>query len=184
MENYESIKLKLKKLLALDERGVDGEARNARLLFDKLCKQYGVSLDELLDSDKKEWYRFEVGSRKIDKKLFVQCYCCVMNTHELEYKEASRSVIAVKLTAYEHAEISSMFAWHKENMKKDIEKMMDTLLLSYCRKHDIMSHTKDDDEDEPRKSLTHEEFYKLKAVLAMQDCLNDNYYRKQLEQHG
>ena len=50
MNEYESIKNKLKKLLALAERGVQGEAENARRLLEKLCMEYGVSMDELLDA--------------------------------------------------------------------------------------------------------------------------------------
>lgn len=46
MSEYESIKNKLKKLLALAERGMQGEAENARRLLEKLCKEYGVSMDE------------------------------------------------------------------------------------------------------------------------------------------
>lgn len=47
-EQYESIKNKLKKLLALAEQGVQGEADNARRLLEKLCKEYSVSIEELL----------------------------------------------------------------------------------------------------------------------------------------
>ena len=48
-EQYESIKNKLKKLLALAERGVQGEADNARKLLEKLCKEYGVSMEESVE---------------------------------------------------------------------------------------------------------------------------------------
>lgn len=41
---YESLKNKLKKLLALAERGVQGEVENARKLLEKLCKEHGVSI--------------------------------------------------------------------------------------------------------------------------------------------
>ena len=55
---YESIKEKLKKLLALAERGVQGEAVNARRLFEKLCKKYGVSIEELLDENQVKYHFF------------------------------------------------------------------------------------------------------------------------------
>lgn len=180
MNDYESIKSKLKKLLALAERGVDGEARNARKLLERLCEQYGISIDDLLDNDKKEWYVFDVGSRKIFKNLFVQCYCCVVGTHEMTYRSVGNSKIGVELTAYEYAEISAMYQWHKENFKKDMENMMETLFISYCSKHDITSHA-ERTEDTPRKSMTRDEFNRLRAALFMQDSLNNNYYRKQLE---
>lgn len=180
MKDYESIKSKLKKLLALAEGGTDGEARNAQILLDRLCAQHGISVEELLDTEKKKWYRFEVGKRMIFKDLFVQCYCCVKNTDKMSFLRASSKEFEVELTAYEYAELLSMFNWHKDNLKKDIENMMQTLLISYCSKHDITSHAKGED-NEPRKSMTREEFNRLKAALAMQDSLGNNYYRKQIE---
>jgi len=180
MNDYESIKSKLKKLLALAEGGVEGEAHNARILLEKLCRQYGVSLDEIFNTDKKKWYVFNVGSQDIFKNLFLQCYCCVLNTGEMSYRKVSISKIGVELTAYEYAELSAMFKWHKDNFKKDMENMMDTLLISYCTKHDITSHV-ERTKDTPRKSMTPEEFNRLRAALFMQDSLSNNYYRKQLE---
>ncbi|MCM1219644.1 MAG: DUF2786 domain-containing protein [Lachnospiraceae bacterium] len=180
MKDYESIKSKLKKLLALAEGGIDGEARNARKLLDRLCTQHGISVDEFLDTEKKKWYRFEVGKRMIFKDLFVQCYCCVKNTDKMSFFRASSTEFEVELTAYEYAELLSMFKWHKNNLKKDMENMMQTLLISYCSKHHITNHTKEEGE-EPRKPITREEFNRLKAALAMQDSLGNNYYRKQIE---
>lgn len=92
----------------------------------------------------------------------------------------SNTKIGVELTAYEYAELTAMFKWHKGNFKKDMENMINTLLISYCSKHDITSHV-EHTEDTPRKSMTHEELKRLQVALFMQGGLNDNYYRKQLE---
>ena len=45
-ESYESIRNKLKELLVLAEQGVQGEAENAQRLLEKLCKEYGISMEE------------------------------------------------------------------------------------------------------------------------------------------
>lgn len=76
-EQYESIKNKLKKLLALAEQDVQGEADNARRLLEKLCKEYSVSIEELLDENQLKRYCFDIGRNAIYKDLFVQCYCKV-----------------------------------------------------------------------------------------------------------
>ena len=94
-EQYESIKNKLKKLLALAERGVQGEAENARRLLEKLCKEYGISIEELLDENQVKYYRFNIGRNAIYKDLFVQCYCKVVQKVSLSYHQASRSQIEV-----------------------------------------------------------------------------------------
>jgi hypothetical protein len=81
-EKYESIKNKLKKLLALSERGVHGEADNARRLLEKLCKKYEVSIEELLDENQMKFYIFDIGKDAIYKDLFTQCFCKVaQKTH-------------------------------------------------------------------------------------------------------
>jgi hypothetical protein len=178
MDNFESIKAKLKKLLALAEGGCEGEARSARALLECLCSKYGISIDNLFDADKKDWYTFDVGINSLYKKLFVQCYCCLMNVDKLSYKRVSKSRMSVELTAYEYAELSAMYSWHKSNIKKDIDKIMNTLFISYCSKHDITNHTKR--ADDPQKSITYEEFHRLKSIIEMQDYLSDNYYHKLL----
>ena len=81
MSEYESIKNKLKKLLALAERGVQGEAENARRLLEKLCKEYGVSIEELFDENQIKIYRFNIGRNALYKDLFVQCYCKVVQNY-------------------------------------------------------------------------------------------------------
>lgn len=68
-KDYESIKSKLKKLLALAEGGVGGEAHNARILLEKLCDEYGISLEDLLDTEKK----FGIGLRLAHGKYSNPC---------------------------------------------------------------------------------------------------------------
>lgn len=138
-KEYDSIKNKLKKLLALAERGVQGEAENARKLLEKLCKEYGVSIEDLLDENQKKYHFFEVGRNKIYLDLFAQCYYKVANTDRLSYKQISRSQIAVEMTAIQHAEMVSLFAWHKANFDKDLEEIKQNILLAYCRKHHLYS---------------------------------------------
>lgn len=179
--NYESIKTKLKKLLALAEHGEGGEARNARILLNRLCEQYGISTDELLDIDKKKFYKFNIGARKIDLTLFTQCYCSLKDEIKLAYRQLSKSVIVVELTAYEFAELRSMFEWHKANFKKDLEQTIDALMFSYCDKHDLSSK-RSQHEDTDAKPLTKEDINRIKRAMAMRDNLNDNHYRKLIEQ--
>lgn len=125
-EQYESIKNKLKKLLALAERGVQGEADNARKLLEKLCKEYGVSMEELLDENQLKRYYFDIGRNALYKDLFVQCYCKVSQKYSLSFYKESRSKISVEMTALQYAELVSLFEWHKANFNKDLEDMKRT----------------------------------------------------------
>lgn len=178
MSEYESIKNKLKKLLALAERGVQGEAENARRLLEKLCKEYGVSMEELLDENQAKFYRFDIGRNAIYKDLFTQCYCKVAQKVSMSFHQESRSQISVKMTALQYAELVSLFEWHKANFNKDLEDMKQNILLAYCRKHHLYSDVK----PEIDRELTADERERLIKIMFMQESLNDNQYHKLLEQ--
>ena len=180
MSEYESIKNKLKKLLALAERGVQGEAENARRLLEKLCKEYGVSIEELLDENQVKIYRFDIGRNAIYKDLFTQCYCKVCQKTSLSFWRASRSQIEVEMTALQYAELMSLFEWHKANFNKDLGDMKQNILLAYCRKHHLYSDVKPDNDRE----LTADERERLIKIMFMQESLNDNQYHKLLGQGG
>lgn len=179
-DKYESLKSKLRKLAALAERGVGGEAENARRLMEQICRAYGVSLDDVLNFEEVKRYKFEIGRRKIDLELFMQCYAKVTGKRELSYRRFSRSEISVELTAYQYAEISSLFSWHKENFKRDVENLLETLFLSYCQKHSLFRE-KSGDEPEEEYQLTPEDIRKLIAAAALRDSLSDNSYCKLIE---
>ena len=181
-EQYESIKNKLKKLLALAERGVQGEAENARRLLEKLCKEHGISIEELLDENQKKWYGFNIGRRKVYKDLFSQCYFMITDTSTMPYKSLSQSKIAVELTAMQYAELVSLYEWHKANFNKDLEELEKNITLAYCRKHRIFSHSESDDNDS--EELSPEDIERIWKIIHLQESLNDNHYRKMIEKGG
>ena len=178
-KEYESVKVKLKKLLALAERGVQGEAVNARRLLEKLCKEYGISIEELLDENKKEWHIFDVGKDKTYKDLFSQCYFSIVNENSMSYKSVSRSKIAIELTAMQYAELVSLYEWHKANFIKDLEDFKENILLAYCRKHSLYS--KKESDDDKSSELSPEDIERLWKIMRLQDSLNDNHYQKFIE---
>lgn len=179
-DKYESLRTKLRKLATLAERGDGGEAANARRLMEQICREYGISLDNVLNIEEVRRYQFEIGRRKVDLDLFMQCYSKVTGKAQMSYRKESRSAISCELTAYQYAEISSMFIWHKENFRRDTENLMDTLFISYCRKHSLFSE-RTGDEPEEEYQLTPEDIRRLFAAEAIRGTLNDNFYCKLIE---
>lgn len=182
-QSFESIKTKLRKLQALAEKGYEGEAQTAKLMLDRLCKQYGVSLEDILDQEKKNRYKFEIGKGKIWLSLFMQCYAHVTGSKELRYiPEASHIIRGVELTAYEFAEISNLFFWHKTNLKRDLKNAERLVFEAYVQKHRIFRDRSKDPEDAKEEQddkpidLAH-----LQAILVMMGTLNDTRYHKQIE---
>lgn len=164
-EQYENIKNKLKRLLALAERGVQGEAENARKLLENLCKKHGVSIEELLDENQMQYYRFNVGKNAIYKDLFAQCYCKVAQKVLLIYRQPSRNQIEVEMTALQYAELTSLFEWHKDNFEKDFEDMKSYILFAYCRKHHLYGDVKSDNDND--RELTEDERERLIKIMRM-----------------
>lgn len=179
MENYESIKAKLLKIQTLADKGCDGEAKAAKLLVDALCKKYGVSIDEILCQETIKTYHFIIGRNKVMRQLFIQCHGKVTNKHKLEYIKYSSAEIGVKLTPLQFAELSNLFDWHKQNLKKEIDNQLDMLLEAYIGKHDLFSN----DPEKPQKDidLSPETIKRLMAVLSIQGNLSDNVYLKMIE---
>ena len=179
MENYESIKAKLLKIQALADKGYDGEAKAAKQMVESLCKKYGVTIEDILCRETSKTYHFIIGRNKIMHQLFVQCHGKVTNKHKLQYIKYSSSEIGVKLTPLQFAELSNLFDWHKQNLKKEIDHHLDMLLEAYINKHDLFSN----DPDKPQKDvdLSPETIKRLMAILTIQGNLSDNVYLKMID---
>ena len=126
MEVQESIKDKLRKLAALAERGMEGEAANAKRAIERICQQYGIRLEDMLEEDKKR-YHIRVGRNPMQRQLFNQCYGVVVGTGKITYWNISRDTIAVELTPLQYAELVSMWEWHQSNFTRDLEEMQKPL---------------------------------------------------------
>lgn len=182
-KQFETIKSKLRKLQALAEKGDRGEAENAKRMLDQLCEKYGISLEDILDTEKTAWRRIEIGRAKIWLDLFMQCYAHVTGKAELRYSTSTASSILVQMTAYQYAEVSNLFDWHKKNLKKDIEDTQKLVFEAYVQKHRIF-RDRSNDPDEPEERQEEEkpiDLAHIRRLMAMMETLNDNRYHKMIE---
>lgn len=72
------VEAKLRKLLALAQRGEGGEKDNAQRMLEKLLARHGMSIDDLVD-DRREIRWFPI-STKYDRKLAAQIMSKVCNS--------------------------------------------------------------------------------------------------------
>ena len=179
-KEYESLQAKLKKLLALAEQGVGGEAINARRLLEKLCEQHGISVEELLDRETKHRYTFEIGRSKEMMQIFVRCLAKVVDIENMTYRQPTRSSISIEVTALQRAEILSLFNWHKSNYTQELEEFKRNFLSAYIGKHDLYFES-DSNESKDIEELTEEDIARIHRVCAMSEAMSNNYYYKQLE---
>lgn len=182
---YESLKSKLLKLSRLADSGNTHEARNARFAIERLCRQYGISIEEITaEVQERKWYDFEVGRSKTMLSLFAQCYFSVTGKNRLDYRHITgRSKVSVNLTAFEYAELKSMFVWHKSNYNAEHKKMEDTLFHAYIHKHGLFgSHSDDDGGEKEETELTPELLERIRRIIHMKQTLSDTHYHKMIEQ--
>lgn len=180
-KKYESLQAKLKKLLALAEKGVGGEAVNARRLLEKLCEQHGISVEELLDRETKHSYTFEIGRAKEMMQLFVRCLDKVADIDDMEYSQPTRSSIRISVTAMQRAELLSLFNWHKVNYLHELKEFKQNFMAAYVGKHNLYFEQGGKTNNSSSEELTEEDIARIRRVLAMREAMSDNHYYKQLD---
>lgn len=179
-KEYESLQSKLKKLLALAEQGVGGEAINARRLLEKLCEQHGISVEELLDRETKHRYTFEIGRSKEMMQIFVRCLAKVVDIENMTYTQPTRSSISIEVTAFQRAEILSLFNWHKSNFTHELDEFKQNFLSAYIGKHNLYFE-QGETNNSSSEELTKEDVARIRRVWAMREAMSDNHYYKQLD---
>lgn len=180
-KEFESIKSKILKLKALAERGEKGEAINAQRLLDKLLGQYGITLDEVIEkTEERKWYKFACR-KKYEHKLLHQCYFKALNKNELQYSKGSGGIY-YQLTAYEFAELSNLYEWHKAQLNKEMKRMIDDFTEAYIIKHKITSDNCDDNSDDEDRPLTKEDLERISRITKLMYQVEDTSYCKMLEQ--
>lgn len=178
------ILLKIRKLQALAERGVGGEATNAKILLSALCEKYGID-ESKLDEEEKQWYEFEM--RTSVQKLFLQLYVSVYGTTERYLKEVElwkrgrKKIVKCKFTRVEYIEFSQMWEWHRKNYLAERKRMRELFQIAYYDKFKMYaSETCDEYEAQRSKKkdsdLTMEDILAINMMAAA--CKNKSFYKQ------
>lgn len=150
----------LRKVRALAERGVGGEAENAERLLARMMKKYGISEEEL-DEETRARHDFTYhGGEK--KKILQQVVYKVTGgyTYELIYTASGRKVrtqLGADCTPAEKVEIEYLFDFYKRLWEKE----KDAFLAAYIQKHRIFAIRTD---VEPQE-ISREEALKMGALM-------------------
>ena len=181
------ILLKIRKLQALAERGVGGEATNAKILLSALCEKYGID-ESKLDEEEKQWYEFEM--RTSVQKLFLQLYVSIYGTTERYLKEVElwkrgrKKIVKCKFTGAEYIEFSQMWEWHRKNYLAERTRMKELFQIAYYDKFKMYA-SETCDEYEAQRSKKKDNDLTMKDILAINmmaaACKNKSFY-KQIEE--
>lgn len=177
------ILLKIRKLQALAERGVGGEATNAKILLSALCEKYGIE-ESKLNEEEKQWYEFEMRISVL--KLFLQLYASIYGTTERFINEVDiwkcgrKKIVKCLFTCAEYIEFSQMWEWHRKNYLAERKRMKELFQIAYYDKFQMYSsETCDEYETKYKKKdndLTPEDIFAINSMAAA--CKNKSFYKQ------
>lgn len=167
---------KLKKILALAERGEQGEARNARLKLENELKKHGLTIEDLRSEQKTP--RVFPYKTKDEMTLFFQILIsvCGRNSEETkgaQYDSKGKRLFAT-LTDLQYLEILNMWEFHRKQFNKEKKRLMRDCLSAYINKHDIF-----DPNAEPSKR-DEIDWERIARVMRLANGMEDIHYRKSL----
>ena len=80
----ERITDKLKKLLALAERGCGGEAENARRLLEEHLRKYGMTLEDICENNiSRRTFKYR---NKEERTIIIQVFLSVLGSWKIQCK--------------------------------------------------------------------------------------------------
>ncbi|WP_313453429.1 DUF2786 domain-containing protein [Stutzerimonas nitrititolerans] len=130
------LQAKLRKLLALAERGVGGEKDTAQRMLAKMLARHGLTIDSLSEDERSmTWFKF---SNENERRLGRQIAAKVLNTHDADvyglYSNADRrKQFGVMLSPAEAVE----FELHYEVLRKALTKHMETAFQAFIQANNI-----------------------------------------------
>lgn len=150
----------LKKIRALAERGVGGEADNAEEILRRLMEKYGVSEDEL-DEVERRRHDFEYHGKEQETLLRQAVYKVTGGyAYNLVYRASGRRVktrLGADCTAAEKVEIEFLFDFYTRLWERERA----AFLSAFIQKHRIFAIR---DDIEPQE-VSREELLKMQALM-------------------
>lgn len=169
---------KLKKLLALAERGERGEADNARRLLEAELRRHGLTLEDIC-SDSKRARMFKYNSNE-ERGLLIQVLVNYLGSKSDAFSESTynkrKRQVYIDLTDMEYIDISNMYDFYKTQFKKERKRLLHDMILAFVQKHSLYDSTPSERPDDDREI----DWDELKRILALSSTMEDVTFRKQL----
>lgn len=174
----ESLRDKLRKVLALAQSGQAGERDAAKNLLNKLLKENNLTIADISD-DTQDIRWFKIGKSPDAKKLMMQIYFMVTGENETSYWRNRHlpGEIGYMVTKAQAADMETYFSILMPALKKELAKARDIAFSAFCLKNNVVSGKSDAD---PGK-LTEEELRRLMSIALYQNTMEPTPFRRQIE---
>lgn len=167
---------RLKKLLTLAQRGVGGEAENARVALEAALRKHGLTIDDLDDGVKRRRSFSYRGAW--ERSLIHQIIATVCGVDTQFFVPVNRSSrLYVDATQEQIIQIELLWEAHRASFKKEV----DLLLSAYIhRQHLFPSDAPKADET----NMTPEELENIERMAMMMQGIKRVSIRRQLREGG
>lgn len=178
----ESIIERARKVLALAEQGVDGEAKAAKLALEALLKKHGLTIEDL-KNEKRERREFSIKNRN-EVLIFNHCilnmfgHDSVVWDRHYTYKRDYRHIYA-EMTDIEYLDFKPFFEFHILQFRKELKKMLDAITSAYVNKHNLFDSNPTSDQDDQK---TKTDMQKLYMIMLVMDSMESSSYHKTLSE--
>lgn len=174
----ETLRDKLRKVLAMAQSGEAGERDAARNLLDRLLKENNLTIDDISD-DTQDIRWFTIGKGPDAKKLMMQIYFMVTGENETSYWTSRRcpGEIGYMVTKTQAADMETYFSILMPALKKELTKARDIAFSAFCLKNNVVSGKSSGDD----KELTPEEIRRLVSISLYQNSMEPTPFRRQIE---
>lgn len=122
--DHDALIAKLQKLLALAQRGEDGEAVNARALLDKMLARYGIDEASLTDIRTLRYATDYDDEQEL--LIVVASYALQISTAQVQAEiVAKQDALGLDLTmsVEQHGLVASLFEHHRIGLEKSIKRL-------------------------------------------------------------
>lgn len=172
----ETLRDRLRKVLALAQSGEDGERTAARELLDRLLKENNLTMADI-DSGRVEIHWFKTGRSVEMKELAAQIYFMVTDTHEVDiYSRAGdQGCVGFKTTAVQAADIEAYFSVLAPALKKEMARYRKLVVDSFVQKHRLFAQSAG-----PHRDLSPEERAYLDKVWNFQNAIDKVDFHRQI----
>ena len=160
----ENIKQKLRKIMELANRGVDGERSTARTMLERLLKEYELTVEDLT-TDEIRKYKISYYAA-YEKKLLFQILFHVTQRKTLEYWTAGKgnTWITVELTPIQYHTVMDYWKTYRKPLRDQINTYIENLFQAYIEKHNLFGPGADEP-GKPNEKLDPDLLHELKEHM-------------------
>lgn len=175
IDNKDKIINLARKLLALSERGSEGERYNAKSMFDSLMLKHNLTLNDIVDNPRS--LRLVIDVNKDMHQMFINLVASIVGKDFKVYQCNKKTYHKVEMSDNEFYEFNEKWFIYKKSLKKEINKLKlqhkkELILLqnAFINKHNLYS---DRDGGKKINELTEEEIEEINNMIRMEDKMED-----------